>query len=813
MGMLSFGLVATTFTSCKDYDDDIDNLQQQINTVVNDLNELKDKVNEGVSSVTFDETTGKLTVVAGKNSNTYTIQSGSTTTMPEIKLEGNKLYVGSEVKGTVEAGDKVTVNADGILCVNEKPTDVKIGRSYMIKDEKAGTVTISMLNDKDVVETVVLPIYNAASAITEMEFLGFCKDIKDATTEKQLIDDDVFGFDYGQVTTVPKAEDWAGASVEKDQILTNLEGKSILVRVAPANANVAAVKEWAIENTALAAAPIEIGTPVRFEGVLTKSASQENGYWLLPISEKKYVGKATNYTEIFTPVTGHNALFALSADGFKSSYSITFAPAKCKDDEKIKFEVNQKVTLGKKETAKLSGACIYDSYLYLDELTKETWDIEIDPNDPMSFTVVKSPDKVTIPTFPLYCKYMTLDGTVHYAAVAGVTDASKGTAISLENTLAAEVELAGEYIVKQTPDNVVKVDIAPMIAKLKEANNLNLWYDQVKANAFTGFENADKESAVSELKYLDKDGKATTDLKAVTSLQFTIDNSKIKKDATYTGTVSFKNGTGADATILNTVKVNITVKMPAFSLEKEESKFIGNTLYAYMDDNAATSGDQVARYPLTKAFKSFDKWFKDGYGLTFTATDKDTKIEFDSNNGTKDVNVQLKKNGKIDGDEGYGKEYTVKATYQFGTNKDLSSTEEFKVIIYSPIAEGTIKPATGDAIVVSTTNVVEGVKISAKDFDARTYNKDVKYNIFKEWNGTAGAFVNPWLKSVEFKSTNTNLFKVETPVDPTAKVASYVVIRPENIATESAEADLEVTVTDIWGYVKTFPVKVRVTKK
>lgn len=36
---------AGTFTSCKDYDDDIKNLQEQINTVKTSLDELTTKVN------------------------------------------------------------------------------------------------------------------------------------------------------------------------------------------------------------------------------------------------------------------------------------------------------------------------------------------------------------------------------------------------------------------------------------------------------------------------------------------------------------------------------------------------------------------------------------------------------------------------------------------------------------------------------------------------------------------------------------------------------------------------------------------------
>ena len=53
---------AGTFTSCKDYDDDINNLQEQINTIASSLNDLKTKVESmgGVKDVTFAD--GVLTV-------------------------------------------------------------------------------------------------------------------------------------------------------------------------------------------------------------------------------------------------------------------------------------------------------------------------------------------------------------------------------------------------------------------------------------------------------------------------------------------------------------------------------------------------------------------------------------------------------------------------------------------------------------------------------------------------------------------------------------------------------------------------------
>ena len=53
-----------TFVSCKDYDDDIDEINGKIDKIETTLSELESKIGDkGVSSVTFDEKTGVLTVV------------------------------------------------------------------------------------------------------------------------------------------------------------------------------------------------------------------------------------------------------------------------------------------------------------------------------------------------------------------------------------------------------------------------------------------------------------------------------------------------------------------------------------------------------------------------------------------------------------------------------------------------------------------------------------------------------------------------------------------------------------------------------
>ena len=157
---------AGTFTSCKDYDDDISNLQEQINTVVADLNDLKALVGDGgVSSVTFDEATGVLTVVDAAGTKTYTIKTPAAE-VGEVKVvidDERNLVVNDEVIGKV--GDVVTVNAEGYLCVNGVATEIKAGKYAILENESDNTYTITLPDANGNMQTITL-LKSVASNIT-----------------------------------------------------------------------------------------------------------------------------------------------------------------------------------------------------------------------------------------------------------------------------------------------------------------------------------------------------------------------------------------------------------------------------------------------------------------------------------------------------------------------------------------------------------------------------------------------------------------------------------------------------------------------
>ena len=141
---------AGTFTSCKDYDDDINNLQEQINTIASSLEDLKTKVESmgGVKDVTFAD--GVLTVTTDAGNATYNIPDKVGIT--KVELTNGVLYVDG-----VEVGKAQTVEVkNGILYIDGEAQELNVNFDSNViglKNNDAGTYSLTVNN-----ETIQLPI-------------------------------------------------------------------------------------------------------------------------------------------------------------------------------------------------------------------------------------------------------------------------------------------------------------------------------------------------------------------------------------------------------------------------------------------------------------------------------------------------------------------------------------------------------------------------------------------------------------------------------------------------------------------------------
>lgn len=126
----------------------------------------------------------------------------------------------------------------------------------------------------------------------------------------------------------------------------------------------------------------------------------------------------------------------------------------------------------------------------------------------------------------------------------------------------------------------------------------------------------------------------------------------------------------------------------------------------------------------------------------------------------------------------------------------------------SPILEGEAI-AANNLVEVSATG---RTKLYKEDIWAKTYNNDVKYDIFRKAKGT---WYRDDIKNVTFSSGNVNVFEVTvaTPTDPVAATATSEAV-PSYIEVEGVSENtskLNVAIQDIWGYTLEDQVDIKTT--
>ena len=174
---------AGTFTSCKDYDDDISNLNERVDQVVSDLNELKTKVEAMgcVSAVAFQD--GKLVITTGDGGtvsadlpecdgikNVTVTKDGNNYV---LDVDGTKTTI--EIPEAAEAPEvpNIEVTDDGKLIVGDKEYDLGWdGKVLAIQNTAAGVYTIAV----DGQEPITVPMAFADVKI-KLEGSGYFTEI------------------------------------------------------------------------------------------------------------------------------------------------------------------------------------------------------------------------------------------------------------------------------------------------------------------------------------------------------------------------------------------------------------------------------------------------------------------------------------------------------------------------------------------------------------------------------------------------------------------------------------------------------------
>ena len=294
-----------TFVSCKDYDDDIDEINGKIDKIETTLSELESKIGDkGVSSVTFDEKTGVLTVVDGTGSHTYTIK----TTAPSVEktvvtVDGKDLKVDGKVIG--QLGDTVEVK-DNELYVNGKATGIKVGKYAILENDADGMYTITLPDANGEMKTIKLPkATSGMMSVTANEATFTAKSIASSAPD---------GIAWGKAD---KAITWKGAkgNIAKGQLLLGryTEGE---VTVVPSSYNLGAQTLKLVASDG-SAAPVTVTATANNDLIYGERAASANGNWTVAITMDETVTADNIATAFATEVESQakNVKYALSVNG------------------------------------------------------------------------------------------------------------------------------------------------------------------------------------------------------------------------------------------------------------------------------------------------------------------------------------------------------------------------------------------------------------------------------------------------------------------------------------------------------------------
>ena len=294
-----------TFVSCKDYDDDIDEINGKIDKIETTLSELESKIGDkGVSSVTFDEKTGVLTVVDGTGSHTYTIK----TTAPSVEktvvtVDGKNLKVDGKVIG--QLGDTVEVK-DNELYVNGKATGIKVGKYAILENDADGMYTITLPDANGEMKTIKLPkATSGMMSVTANEATFTAKSIASSAPD---------GIAWGKAD---KAITWKGAkgNIAKGQLLLGryTEGE---VTVVPSSYNLGAQTLKLVASDG-SVAPVTVTATANNDLIYGDRAASANGNWTVAITMDETVTADNIATAFATEVESQakNVKYALSVNG------------------------------------------------------------------------------------------------------------------------------------------------------------------------------------------------------------------------------------------------------------------------------------------------------------------------------------------------------------------------------------------------------------------------------------------------------------------------------------------------------------------
>ena len=851
---------AGTFTSCKDYDDDISNLQSQIDTNTADIKALQEKINNGMWVTSVTSIDGGFTI-AFSDGTSYEIKNGkdgANGADGAAGADGTQITIGEDgywyfdgVKSEYKAvADETTtqikapyVNTeDGYwYFYNEKGEAVKsnykaVGAAYAVKVN--GGYNLYMPDENGEMNEPIFLAGEGAS-ITDIE-------LTDVDGNGSSIDDDnltvyktTFKFQKNN-SGINSASNWGGTKTLPADYSVVYSTSQLGLRINPTEVDGTGVEYTLVTSRNDMLKNVTLKASEYKE--LVNSRAFGNGLYTLKM-DNVVLGKddAKALDETIDKFES-TATFAVNADRLiRSDYRVQVSSANGKELKTIdvkdaesgsaatvgsssnEYEVN----VGQTYTIVADApSALYDMYFVVTDEVKDAYNVQFGENGQPTFTVGRNPDSSSLEAkFKMDVYTAANNGNVHKTTIT----------ISLTSNIPS----AGEYaeitknISEKDYDGKARFgfDLATMKNGLANLEtwmlNVDLAASQNTFKLYKKYENNTLKEEVANVmgglftpKFVDANGQATTDVNKATNVTVAIDNSKaaaagVELDKTYYLEVTYKS---KDGKTLNSSIIPVKFTAPSLSdlFSIREGYLVGDVINAYF------YGDDK-NIELTRYFRQVPD------GVTYKLDNKTTVVTDGGKNYTTEgvlnaidptqkiatLKPDKKQNSQFE--LGYGADLIINATkdnyegWKYAANSG-DNTFTFKVSIKSPIVEGTISPLGSSSITVKANDFVNGARITGDqvagfDYNGNQYSivPDVAKGTAIEGNGTTqeGWHKNPQIKTVGLGQDDDKYIDKITAYPATSTkdgvADGYFVVKGRSLS-NTQTVQVPVTVTDAWGY-------------
>ncbi len=856
---------AGTFTSCKDYDDDISNLQSQIDTNTADIKALQEKINNGMWVTSVTSIDGGFTI-AFSDGTSYEIKNGkdgANGADGAAGTDGTQITIGEDgywyfdgVKSEYKAvADETTtqikapyVNTeDGYwYFYNEKGEAVKsnykaVGAAYAVKVN--GGYNLYMPDENGEMNEPIFLAGEGAS-ITDIELTDVDGNGSSIDDDKLTVYKTTFKFQKNN-SGINSASNWGGTKTLPADYSVVYSTSQLGLRINPTEVDGTGVEYTLVTSRNDMLKNVTLKASEYKE--LVNSRAFGNGLYTLKMDNVVLGTDDAKALDETIDKFESTATFAVNADRLiRSDYRVWVSSANGKELKTIdvkdaesgsaatvgsssnEYEVN----VGQTYTIVADApSALYDMYFVVTDEVKNAYNVQFGENGQPTFTVGRNPDSSSLEAkFKMDVYTAANDGNVHKTTIT----------ISLTSNIPS----AGEYaeITKDVSESnkTFGFDLATMKNGLANLEtwmlNVDLAASQNTFKLYKKYENKTLKEEVANVmgglftpKFVDANGQPTTDVNKATNVTVAIDNSKaaaagVELDKTYYLEVTYKS---KDGKTLNSSIIPVKFTAPSLSdlFSIREGYLVGDVINAYF------YGDDK-NIELTRYFRQVPD------GVTYNLDDKTTVVTDGGKNYTtkavlnaidptqKIATLKSDKKQNSQFELGYGADLIINATkdyyegWKYAANSG-DNTFTFKITIKSPIVEGTISPLGSSSITVKANDFVNGARITGDqvagfDYNGNQYSivPDVAKGTAIEGNGTTqeGWHKNPQIKTVGLGQDDDKYIDKITAYPATSTkdgvADGYFVVQGRSLS-NTQTVQVPVTVTDAWGY--KLQVKVPVT--